>query len=118
MNLHNINSGGKTQRALLARDASGIVRVIATDGSQIAFLCQEVSTDAEEIDLLNPDRDCPDHGLYLWEGTWRMEHETWESMGPPTELVFDGVVRPVELDELKTLLAMNPPEEIEGAPQS
>jgi hypothetical protein len=113
MGLHDTPSGPEAvQRALLATDWRGRTFVLATDGAGIAADVNEVSADAEEIGLIGR-KECGAPGLYLWEGTSRLELESWEAVRP-TEVVYDGTVRVVRPDEAAALFALTPPEEQPG----
>jgi hypothetical protein len=95
-------------RALLVRDASGTIRVIRTDSSNVDWWCSEYASDAVDIGMAR-DRDCPNASMYLWTGTLRMEHESHESYGQPTEPVWDGTFREIGVAELADLLLMESP---------
>ncbi len=56
----------KIHRALIALDAAGIPRVLATDSATIAYEFDDLGTDAGDIGLLNAKDIGP--GLWLWEG--------------------------------------------------
>lgn len=99
----------KTERALIARDQRGFLTVLATDGPWIAGDCENVSTGAEDIGLVD-DRDCPGPGLFLFTGFGRVEHGgAWDGAYEP-EVVYHGTVRPVRPDEAAELFAMTPPD--------
>jgi hypothetical protein len=103
----------KTERALVGTDCRGSPIVLATDSGEIACSCEQVSSGAEDIGLVD-DKDCPTPGLYLWEGTSRLETNRgapWEPAEP--EVVFTGTLRPVRPEEVAALYALTPPEEPE-----
>jgi hypothetical protein len=104
----NIEWEKRKRRALIALDVNGIATVLATDCVDIKCATEDVSAGAEDIGLVDS-RDLQP-GLHLWEGTAKMEHESYESFGPPTELNFYGDTRPVEPHEQAELFAMKPPE--------
>jgi hypothetical protein len=110
MNLHDINRPKVIERALLATDLGGSVIVLATDSAGIADTVDQVSTDADECGLIDASVECQEPGLYLWEGTSRLEYENYEAT-TPTELVYEGTVRAVRPDEVAVLYAMSPPED-------
>jgi hypothetical protein len=95
------------KRVLLGTDLHGSAIILATDSPWVAFDCEEISNDAEEIGLING-KDCPDPGLYLWEGEGRLENGNSE-YGP--DVIYTGTIRPVAPDELAALYAMTPPED-------
>jgi hypothetical protein len=107
MNLNLEPKPKAVQRALLAADLMGVVRVLATDGADIAADCENVSTDASEIGLVDGG-DCLT-GFWLWSGTAALEYENHEAM-TPTELVYRGDVREAPPGELAGLMAMVPPQ--------
>ena len=53
-------------RVLIGTDQQGCPIVLATDSPWIAFDCEQISTEAEDIGLTGGE-DLPP-GLYLWEG--------------------------------------------------
>lgn len=98
------------ERALLGTDLDGVVRILATHSVGIRNTVEGVGTDADECELIDASRECQEAGLYLWEGTSRLELESWDAPFP-TEVVYDGSVRPVRPDEVGALYAMHPPED-------
>lgn len=97
------------ERALIGTNVCGVPIVLATDGGTVFFMCKEVSTGCEDIGLCDA---ALAPGLYLWEGEARTEvyGAPWDTQEP--ELVFDGTIRPVRLEEVAELYAMLPPPEI------
>jgi hypothetical protein len=106
----NRKGGGEMkERALIGTDATGGPIILATDGATVAFDCEEVSTNAEDIGL-GRSKDFTEAGLYLWEGTAKMESggAPWEPGEP--EVVYTGTIRKVAPEEVAELYAMEPPE--------
>jgi hypothetical protein len=70
-------------RALIGTSVLGNPVVLATDDADVAALCAQVSDSAEDVGLLDK-QDCPAPGLYLWEGTSRLEPvgAPWDGDGP------------------------------------
>lgn len=99
------------QRALIGTDQRGIPIVLATDGDWIGFDCENITTGAEDIGLVDH-KDCPEPGLYLWEGYGQVENGgSWDCVEPET--VYHGTVRKVRPEEVAALYAMTPPPEPE-----
>lgn len=101
-----------THRALLALDAAGAPRVLATDSPAVASDVEEVSSHAEDIGICRARELGP--GLWLWEG----EIHVVNVAGPldPAEWCpeYRGALRavhdPVEVAELFTMHCPEPPE--------
>lgn len=100
----------QTERALIAVDALERLVILATDGETIADQFEEVGNSAEDCGIADQS-DCPDPGLYLFEGTlkWVRSPDTW--MGPGEwDLDVNGTVRKVKPEEIEVLYLMTPPE--------
>lgn len=96
-------------KALLVKDATGIVRILTTDDLQIYMDMTNVSADAEEIGLV--DNKELEHGFfYLWEGECKLEYECHDAPYP-TEVVYDGILRVVQGTELLELMKLEAPDD-------
>jgi hypothetical protein len=104
----------KRHRALLALDAAGIPRVLATDSANIAFDFEDLGTDAEEIGVVSAKDIGP--GLWLWEGTVQVRDvRGFEDLHPEWVADYQGKATRLELfdERLPELFAMTPPEPVE-----
>lgn len=94
-------------RALLALDARGDARILATDSACIAGDCDALGTTcADDVGLCSSRK--IDAGLWLWEGTVSIR-----PVGPygEDEPVYDGALKSViSWLEAARLFAMRPPE--------
>jgi hypothetical protein len=96
----------QVERALLARGLHGSMIVIATNGPWLNSDIENGPGDCvEDLGLIGP-KECQEPGLYLWEGTGKIYYS-----GPDYEpdSSYTGTVRPVTMEELPALLAMEPP---------
>ncbi len=102
----------KVHRAVLTRDASGIVRVLATDSDFIAHEIDVVSTDAAELGIV----DDIDPGLWLWIGTVKAVNAGYHDQPDEYEAEYKGELVNVldpssgDLAYIADLLAIHPPE--------
>ncbi len=103
----------KPMRALIGHDVRGALTVLATDSQQIAFDCDELSSCCEDIGLASINS-CPERGLWLWEGTARVENVAGYFDPPEYGTVYDGTFRRVEPSEVAALYAMQWPEPADG----
>ena len=102
--------------ALLAMDAAGAVRILATDSALIAFEFEHYGTDADEIGVVSAKDVGP--GLWLWHGTvTAVDRRGYEDLYPEWVPEFKGallnVLDPAEMVDvvsLAELFAMSPPE--------
>lgn len=106
----------KTYRALLACDAGGTVRVLATDSQ---YIVDELINydDAEELGIPKAsDGKTIGAGLWLWEGTITFRDlRGFVDLYPEREPDFHGETKPIQLfdERLGELFAMCPPEPTE-----
>ena len=98
-----------TERALIGTDQRGAPVILATDGAWVGRDCEEVSTNAEDVGLVDVG-DCREPGLYLWEGYGEVVNDG-ACDGPLEPTVkYTGTLRPVRPGEVAGLYAMAPPE--------
>ncbi len=101
----------KIHRALIALDAAGVPRVLATDSATIAYEFDDRGTDAAEIGILNAKDIGP--GLWLWEGkVTARDHSGHEDIYPEWVMDYEGTLAPVGPDGemVKRLFDMVPPD--------
>jgi len=102
-------------RVLLAEDAGGAFRVLATDSAAIVSEFEHCGTDAEAVGIVGVDS-YPGAWLWLWEGTVTAKDERgFGDSYPEWVLYFDGKTTPLEFfdERLPALFAMTPPEDPE-----
>jgi hypothetical protein len=100
-------------RALVALDAAGYPRVLATDSAMIASEFEHCGTDAVEIGIVSAKDIGP--GLWLWEGkVTARDQRGYEDLYPEWVMDFEGAAARLELfdERLPDLFAMAPPEPI------
>ncbi len=99
-----------THRALIALDAAGAPRVLATDSAMIAFEFDDMTTDAENIGILSAKDIGP--GLWLWEGkAVARDVRGHEDLYPEWEMDFEGTLTDVTIrPDIQHLLRLKPPE--------
>lgn len=98
-------------RALLALDAAGVPRVLATDSPNIAFEFDDFGTAADELGILDAKDIGP--GLWLWEGTVTVrDRRGYDDLYPEWVPDYEGEAKQLELfdERLPALFAMTPPE--------
>ncbi len=94
-------------QALLATDADGIARVLATDNAQLHDDCTMLGCDAVAIGLVT-DGQVLETGFYVWSGTAAVE-----PIGHPLDpierdVVYRGTLRRAQVGELEALHALAP----------
>lgn len=99
------------QKILLAVDAAGDVRILATDCPVTTHYLDDLSTDAIEHGIVSRNTDAGP-GLVLWEGAVVMEDRRgYEDLYPDMVPDYRGTVRPVvSMTEALELFRMSPPD--------
>lgn len=96
-----------THRALVALDALGHPVILATDSAHIAFDCEAVSTDAEDVGMCRTRDVGP--GLWLWAGEIKTMHSPGDTEYSPEYVgTLRAVTNMVEAADLFTMRAPEP----------
>lgn len=97
-------------RVLIAMGVQKTAVVITTDSEWVIDEVEAIgSSYCDDIGILDAADYDAAPGVYLWEGTLKMVFAgAYDS--PEPETAYAGKLRPVELRELKSLLAMEPPQ--------
>ncbi len=105
----------KVHRAVLSRDASGIVRVLATDSDFIAHQIDIISSDATDLGIV----DDLESGIWLWIGTVKTVNAGYHDQPDEYETEYKGELVNVldpssgDLAYIADLLAIHPPDEFD-----